>query len=58
MDFSYIKQNEDEIFKKLPKQKAAAKGPISDPMASTGYANLDDIFKEQGKSGGNANKKK
>ena len=48
MEFNYIKPNEDEIFKNLPKQ-SKKQAQVSDPMQSSGYANLEDIMKSQQK---------
>ena len=43
MNFNYIKPTEDEIFKKLPKQSQKK----ADTTGAGGYANLEDIMKEQ-----------
>lgn len=48
MEFNYIKPSEDEIFKNLPKQNKKQTN-VSDPMQTSGYANLEDIMKTQGK---------
>ena len=46
MNFDYIKAQEDEIFKNLPKQ-GKKQDKVRDPMQLSGYANLEDIMKAQ-----------